>query len=502
MLQITYSFDGETVPQALLDGVQRGEVSSFCLFAGKNITSARQLRELTNSLYEAAEAGNQPPPIIGTDQEGGQLMALAEGTPLPGNLALGATRSTDLAWQAGQVLAKELLAVGINMNYAPSVDILYNPDNPVIGTRSFGDDPALVGQLGAAMIQGMQYEGVIASAKHFPGHGDTEGDTHHTATHLRVSRQRLDEIELAPFRDAIRAGVGAIMSAHITVDVIDPENPATISRAILTDLLRGELGYTGLTITDAMDMHAVARFGHLQSVRAALQAGADLILLGHIEGQAALAAQVRDLAQPAALQRIQAARALLPTFLPTLEVIRSAEHMAVAQQIADRSMTLVRDNGRLPLQLSPEQRIAVITVLPENLTPADTSASVAISLVDEVRAFHSQTDSYTFQRNATADELHRLLDATASADGVIVGTINAADDPSQVELVRALHERGHAPIVVALRMPSDAAVLPMAETVLCTYSIRSMSMNAAARVLFGKLEATGVLPCRLPTPTI
>ncbi|CAG1773069.1 partial Beta-hexosaminidase A, partial [uncultured bacterium] len=178
MIQLMHSFRGTTLPEAVREAVRRGEIAAFCLF-NFNVVSPAQLRELTLALYAAAAEGGLPPPIIGMDQEGGQLIAVSEGTTeLPGNMALGATRSPELAEQAGRVLGRELLAMGVNMNFAPSLDINNNPANPAIGIRSFGDDPNLVSVLGRALIRGIQAEGVIATAKHFPGMGDIESDSH------------------------------------------------------------------------------------------------------------------------------------------------------------------------------------------------------------------------------------------------------------------------------------------------------------------------------------
>src|SRR5258708_4347089 len=293
MRQLMHSFVGLTAPESIVEAVRRGEIASFCLFRGKNVQSPAQVRELNGELSRAAEAGGQLPPIIGIDQEGGQLIAICEGaTELPGNMALGATRSAELAEQAGAVLGRELLAMGINLNVAPSVDINLSPANPGVGTRSFGDDPQLVADLGAASIRGMQGVGVIATAKHFPGLGDVGTDSHYALPVITHGLERLRQVEFLPFRAAIEADVAAIMTAHLLVTAIDDENLATVSPAILS-LLRNELGYKGLTMSDAMDMEAVATMGKALSVKAALQAGVDVIVLGHLTDQLELAHTLR-----------------------------------------------------------------------------------------------------------------------------------------------------------------------------------------------------------------
>ena len=500
MLQLMHSFRGTQAPAEVLDAVKNGVIGSFCLFSGLNVESPAQLRHLNESLMAAAEEGGHLPLIIGIDQEGGQLIAVTGGTTeLPGNMALGATRDENLAEQAGRVLGKELLAMGFNMNFAPSIDVNINPRNPVIGTRAFGEDPEWVARLGAAMIRGLQAEGLIATAKHFPGHGDTAVDSHHEVPVVPHAMDRMHTVELYPFRVAIESGVGAVMTAHVLFSALDDTTPATLSPAILTGLLRRDLDFGGLIVTDAMDMHAVSRLGDEVSTRAALDAGADIILLAHVKDQLALAEAVRDAGNPESLARIAAVREKLPRELPPLSVIGCAQHQAVAVEIARRAVTQVK-GGALPLDPTPEDHIAVVTVRPQNLTPADTSASVKIGLDEAVRARHANTYGWELDYGADEDAIRDLLAAVPDdARFVIVGTINANDDASQAEFVRALIARGQNPIVVALRTPYDLAAFPEIETYLCTYSIRRVSIEAAAGALFGEFVPTGVLPCTIPS---
>lgn len=500
MQQLMYSFSGSTPPKAILDGVRDGSISSFCLFEHWNVDSTAQLRALNEALLRAAAEGNQPPPLIGIDQEGGQLIPITHGaTELPGNMALGATRDPALAEQAGRVMARELRALGINVNFAPSLDVNINPANPVVGTRSFSADPQIVATLGTAMIKGLQDEGVIATVKHFPGHGDTSTDSHHTSPVVAHDRTRIDAVELLPFRAAIAAGVQAVMPAHILFTELDTELPATLSRAILTDFLRGTLGFNGLLITDAMDMYAVARFGAAESVTMTLQAGVDLALLAHLEDQFAIRDQVAHLSNPAALARIRAARDAVPRDLPPFDVVGSAEHQQIAQTIADRSITLVRDTHvRLPLRPAADDTILVITPEPADLTPADTSSLATIRLADAIRQRHPQTRALELPHNASESDISAVLREAQSADCVIVGTISADQQPDQAALVQALHKQGNAPVVVALRTPYDLIAFPQVDTYLCAYSIRAVTTEAVARVLFGEIEPRGVLPCPIP----
>ncbi len=499
MPQMTFSFNGYSVPDDILELVKQGEVVSFCIFK-KNIHSPAQLRDIAESIHKAAREGGQLTPIIGIDQEGGQLMAVANNaTEMPGNMALGATRSPQLAEEYGRVTARELLAMGANMNFAPTLDVNNNPLNPVIGIRSFGDDPKLVAELGTALIRGVQGEGVIATAKHFPGHGDTDSDSHLAAPVVSHDLERLRAIEMVPFVEAIKSGdVQAIMSAHIIYEALDPDHAATISRRILTDLLREKLGFKGLIVTDAMDMHAVSRLGAFPSSTAALQAGADLIMLGHLENQADIHWHLKPSYSAESLARIQAAQRRAPSELLDFNIVGSVEHVAVAQKIADRSITVVRDFDQ-QIPLNKEKSLGVVTVQPTNLTPADSSAFIKIKFADAIQARKADAVTHVLPFNADDDQIREALASVEGLDVVVVGTITANNDPGQVAFVNALTERGQQVIVVALRTPYDLAAFPQVRAYLCAYGIRAVTTEAIARVLFGEIEATGVLPCQIPT---
>src|SRR6185437_10769090 len=240
--QFLLSFDGtDELPDELKQVMQRQHVGGVILFRHKNISTLSKLRALTSALQRTARDSGQPPLLIAVDQEGGQLMAIGDGTPFPGNMALGATRSEKLAYSTGQALGRELSALGINVDFAPVCDVNNNPRNPVIGTRSFGEDPRLVAKLSAAMIRGLQRSGIAATAKHFPGHGDTSSDSHHGAPVLKHSAQRIRRIELAPFRRAMDTGVRLIMTAHIVVLALNGRSndlPSTLSPEVLKRVLR------------------------------------------------------------------------------------------------------------------------------------------------------------------------------------------------------------------------------------------------------------------------
>ncbi|MEV7419284.1 glycoside hydrolase family 3 protein [Streptomyces sp. NPDC089919] len=269
-------FLGTTAPDWLLRRVGEG-LTSVGLF-GRNIASPGQLAALTAQLR--AERDDV---LVAIDEEGGDVTRLEVrgGSSFPGNLALGAVDDTALTTEVARELGRRLAECGVNLNWAPSADVNSNPDNPVIGVRSFGADTQLAARHTAAYVQGLQSVGVAACTKHFPGHGDTNVDSHEALPRIDADLATLHARELVPFRAAIEAGTKAIMSAHILLPALDPTRPATLSPQILTGLLRGELGYQGLIVTDGMEMNAIAgTYGIERGSVLAIAAGADAICVG------------------------------------------------------------------------------------------------------------------------------------------------------------------------------------------------------------------------------
>ncbi|HEV2961090.1 MAG TPA: glycoside hydrolase family 3 protein, partial [Candidatus Angelobacter sp.] len=422
--QFLLSFIGKQQPtRDMLAIIRRQHIGGIVLFRHKNVGSLATLRNLTAALQKAAAQANQPPLLIAADQEGGQLMAIGDCTPFPGNMALGATRSENLAHQVGQAIGRELAAVGVNVDFAPVCDVNNNPRNPVVGTRSFGEDPALVGRLSAALIQGLQSSGVAATAKHFPGHGDVSSDSHHGAPVVSHTARRIDRIELPPFRAAIKAGVRLVMTAHVVMPALNggTSQPATVSPAILRGLLRKKLRFGGLIVGDAMDMHAMEQGpGYITEAIAAVAAGLDLVLLNHdlsrIEPAFAniVHAARRGLLSPreinASAHRILALKARVTrTKQPPLRIVGCREHVALARQVAEKSVTLVRDRAqRLPLRLRPDAKVAVVVPRTEDLTPADTSSYVTPALAAALRRYHPHVDEFFIAMNPKLPEVKAL----------------------------------------------------------------------------------------------
>ncbi|MGN9777303.1 glycoside hydrolase family 3 protein [Micromonospora sp. H33] len=283
-------FVGITPPPWVCRWLGEG-LGSVVLFA-RNVVDPEQVAALT-----AALRAERPDVVVAIDEEAGDVTRIesGRGSSRPGNFALGAVDDPALTAEVARDLGAELAALGVTLNYAPDADVNSNPDNPVIGVRSFGAEPALVARHTAAWVRGLQSGGVAACAKHFPGHGDTRVDSHHDLPRITGDRRRLDAVELAPFRAAVAAGVQAVMTGHLLVPALDPELPATLSGRILTGLLRDELGFSGVIVTDAVEMRAVAdRYGFAGAAVRALAAGADAICIGGERADEESARHLRD----------------------------------------------------------------------------------------------------------------------------------------------------------------------------------------------------------------
>lgn len=511
--KLMLSFAGTRPSSEILATLAKQPIAGVTLYRSLNVENPAQVRELSERLQHAAREASQPPLLIAADQETGTLFAIPETTPFPGNLALGATRSPELTRRAGYAIGAELAAMGVNVNYAPVCDVNLKPENTGVDARAFGEDPAAVAPLCAALVEGVQAAGVAATAKHFPGLGDTDTDSHYALPVMEHDLERLRRVELPPFAAALNAGARLVLTAHLALPRLNEGSdlPATLAPRILQELLRGELHFKGVIISDAMDMHALDQGnGLIIDSIAGLSAGLDILLYGPAQIErpdiyaAILHAVRRGLIRRETLMA-SAGRVLelkswcSRTAKPDLDVIRSAEHLALADEIAARSITLVQDRARqLPLHLAPDQSVAVVVPAPHALTPADTSSYESISLAGALSAYHPHVQGFVTALDPSEQDSAVLLDQLAGHAVVVVGTLNAHLYKGQVSLVHALLARGIPTVVVGLRMPYELSRFPHAPTYLCAYSLQSPSLRACARVLFGDLLPTGVLPVSIP----
>jgi beta-N-acetylhexosaminidase len=508
------AFKGTEPPDRMLSLLEERAIGGFSLFHPFNIKSPAQVRVLTTTLQSAAAQAGHPRLLIATDQDGGQLVSMGKGiTQFPGNMALGATRDPDLAHLVGRAIGTELAALGINVNYAPVCDLNTNPDNPNVGVRAFGDDPELVSQLAAAMISGMQEAGVAATAKHFPGSGESAIDPHYGVPVLSHNEKRLDEYELAPFHRAIEANVKVMMTAHVAIPALTGrvDLPATLSPSIMTGLLREKMGFEGLLISNALDMGAIRQgLGQVIDVIAAVRAGIDLLLLMHDEEAeervtdglrlAAARGILGDKRLEESVNRILSLKDWIGGFRqPGFDVIGCAEHLELEQTVARRSITLIRNEaGLLPLKLPAEARVAVVMPKPEDLTPADTSSSVLPALTDSILEYHENVDEFMVNQQPMTSELSAVTGNSSEFDLIIAGTISASMQPQQGAMVDQLIATGVPVITLAMRTPYDLMAYPRTDTHICTYGIQPSTMAALAAALFGKIPFRGKLPVTVP----
>jgi len=509
-------FDGLTPTAGILDLI-REEALGGVIYFRRNVGDPQQLAELSRALQAAnaeAEAG-QPPLFIAIDQEGGMVARIDRGvTLIPGAMALGAAGSAELAYETAKISGRELRLLGINVNFAPSLDVNNNPLNPVIGVRSYGEDPALVGELGTAAVRGYQEAGVAATIKHFPGHGDTEFDSHYGLPLIAHDEERLDRVELAPFRRAIAEGTDAVMTAHVIFPAFEPgELPATLSPSVVTELLRGKLGYGGVIFTDCLEMHAISRrFGVAEGAVLAVEAGVDVVLVSHTLEEQRVA--IRAVAEAVRQGRISASR--IDESVERILALKekrnmerpAAEPAALAGQLgraadwrtvreaSERSITLVRDKaGRLPL--AAEQPTLVVWAEPREATQVVEIIEQEDTLGAALRPYLAVVREIRINLDPVEAVVDELLKTAAGYGQIVVATHNPVSrlPEGQVRLVRELAARPDLRLVVAsTRNPYDLNEFSGIPTYLAAYENRPQAMASLARVLTGEIPARGKLP--------
>nr|WP_083537289.1 MULTISPECIES: beta-N-acetylhexosaminidase [unclassified Paenibacillus] len=510
-------FDG-TEPSADIERLIREQAIGGVILFARNVTGTKQAAALNRSLQAAAADGGRLPLWIAVDQEGGMVARFTDGLALmPGAMAIAAGGDAYSAYEAGYVCGCELGALGVNMNFAPVLDVNNNPSNPVIGVRSFGEDPERVAEFGVRLVQGLQDAGMVATAKHFPGHGDTDTDSHLDLPVVRHARERIEQVELVPFRKVIEAGIDSVMSAHIVFPAYEQEKlPATLSHAVLTGLLREELGFEGVIMTDCMEMNAIAdHFGTAEAAVMAVEAGADLVLISHrhdrqLRAWELLLQAVREGRiteerideSVLRLLRLKARRGVLMA-VETGEESRvagevgSEKHLAAAKRISEASVTIVKNESGL-LPLAPGQSMYVLSMEPAVRTLAEEQAPEGIfSLGRALRELGANETEWLIPFGRAAELKEELVRACMYAERVIVATYNAYLEADQVELVEALQRFGKDPIVVALRSPYDLLAFPEVATFVAVYESRPLAMRSAAAALLGLNPAEGKLPVSL-----
>ncbi len=552
-------WDGESLTimeDEIADIISKNSVGGVILFE-ENLVDTEQIVNLTTAYQNAAlNSKNKIPLFIGTDQEGGEVVRLNTGTSLPGNMALGALNSSADAKTAGNILGSELSALGINVDFAPSLDVNSNPANPVIGIRSFSSDPSIVGKMGVQVISGIQEKNVIASAKHFPGHGDTSTDSHTSLPVVDKSLAELEKCELAPFKEAISGGVDMIMTAHIQFPQVEKETvvseltgeeitlPATLSKTFVTDILRNKMGFNGVVTTDAMNMAGISdNFTMSQACILAINAGVDMLLMpvsltdessntelsaliGNIKS-AVVNGTIKEETINNAVKRIlnlKEKRGILNYTAPTVEnalaVVGSAENHEAEDDIATKAITVLKnDNNTLPFKPQENQKVVFVTAY-SNETP---NCEYAMSKLIAKNAVPNVTYE-TYYYNDGGSTQDEILTAISTADFVITLTemnssTDITPDSTSTAVPKAIlnytKENNIKCAMISVGKPYDTANYTDASALLVAYGCNGMDYSdtdgslpasytygpniiSAIEVAFGYKTPYGTLPVDVP----
>ncbi len=495
----------DEIISSFLEEMQPGGVALFSRNVSETEATMQLIRDVrTHDPRTSLVATPSLPMFVAVDQEGGSVVRLkTQAVILPSAMALGATDDAALARRVGQTLGRDLLAWGFNMNLAPVLDVSSNPKNPVIGVRSFGGDPVRVGEIGVGYIDGLTDVGVIAVAKHFPGHGDTDTDSHYALPVLLHDRARLDAVELRPFARAFGAGLPAIMTAHIALPKIaeGDDVPATVSGKVITGVLRDELGYDGLVITDGLEMQGIIdRFGAGEAAVRAVVAGADMVMvLWFPEKKKEVRRALLDAVGSGRLSRArldQAVRRVLE------QKARSGMFTRVTPSVP-AALRLVRDNDRRALD---EVAIKAITLVKNTNHIVPVKGRVVVAAAPQgafLRGLQRGADAHTISlawaptKKATSVDVDRIVSMARDkqADVIVIG-LQSTDHSAVVRGVMAKLPKTPV-VVVSFGSPWLISGFADVAGYVCAYGWRDDSAAAAAAVVVGDATATGILPVRL-----
>ncbi len=518
---MVFGFKGKTATPEIKKLIQQQHVGGIILF-GRNIGTTEEVLALTTELQKVAkESGHKQPLLICIDQENGVVRRLGEGaTIFPGSMLLGATGRSENAYITGLLTGRELKSLGINWNLAPVLDVNNNPDNPVIGVRSYGESAEMVAAFGKQAVKGMQDAGVITTLKHFPGHGDTNVDSHLDLPTIAHDMERLKQIELKPFIEVMEQGADTVMTAHVYFPAIEkqPGVPATLSKKVITDLLREELGFTGVVTTDCMEMNAISEgIGTAEGAVAALKAGVDLIMVSHLQSRqyetlslvkaAVQSGEITEGELDTAYERVKRLKADYLTWediplaaTPVVPTdVGSKFHEVEAFELYKQGITLVKNEQELlPLNLVEDSRVLV--VYPENsyAMQVEDKRYATFSLGETVHKLHENTEIFELSNPPTAEEISNLKLIAKDYQAIIVGTLSVKPRDKQIELVKVLFQENPQIVVIATRSPYDISYLPDVPAYIATYEFTAPALKVAVEAVFGKVTVKGKLPVTLP----
>ncbi|VEU82803.1 beta-N-acetylhexosaminidase [Acholeplasma hippikon] len=503
---IMAGFHGTEVNDDVRMLIRDYKVGNIILFA-RNIVSPKQLFELNKELQKIAMEEIGIPLYISIDQEGGMVSRIQDGaTFFPGAMTIAATNKLAYAYQVGDLMGKELINLGVNMDLAPILDINNNPRNPVIGVRSYADTPELVSLYANATIKGLQ-NSIVATAKHFPGHGDTTVDSHLGLPTVTKTRSELEKFEFKPFRSAINEGVQAIMSAHINFTDLTEGVPATLSKKVLTDLLRGEMGFDGLIVTDALEMKAIdTHYGAVEASLMTLNAGANLLCICHdlpyqtgaadrIEKALATGELTMETLDERVERILRYKKMLKPidfnvTYEDVKALVENDETKALAAKICEEAVTLIKGE---PIKLS--NNALLVTTLPKATTIADDTDGGS-TLTRKVKKEIPFLDILEIAVSPTDAEMEEVIEKAKGYDQVIYTTYNGNVYQSQINLVDKLATLNKDLHILALRNPYDLYYTKAIKNYVAFYEYTPNSNDAVIKYLKGELIPTGKAPIK------
>jgi len=491
--------NGQSVESGTREHFSKYPFGNFILFA-RNLKDYKRVRCFIDDLQSIAKQVSGIPAFISLDQEGGMVHRVRSGaTHFPASMAIAASNISHVC-EMGRIKGLELRRLGFNINHAPVVDVNNNPKNPVIGIRSYSDDPATVAKIAVQYIKGLQSSKVIANAKHFPGHGDTNLDSHLALPVIEHTMDRLNAIELLPFKEAIASGVDAIMAAHIIFKALDEKFPATLSHKVITELLRKELKFDGLVLTDCLSMDAVRRHYTMEKgCVLAINAGVDLLclctdydvqiscydaVLEAVKNGEILIAKI-----DAAVERILKYKKKYACGEAEPEPMESYPvHEQLADEISKKSITLVKGGDLLPLS---GKTFFAISPIPEPSSVADDEVENLDSFAKSICPHHAEISI-----NPSEWEINEIVSKIEGYEIIVYAVYNAIQNPGQVELYKALKDAGKQIVLVLLRAPYDLTQMRDADVQVVAYEYTRRSVENTIAALFGKAEFLGMLPIK------
>lgn len=505
-------FSGTTMSSSLNTAIQEFHIGNV-IYMGANVSNPNTISTMSNDIQNAMINNNGIAAFISTDQEGGRVARLTNGgTHFISNMAMGAINDPEYTYAQGLACGKELRHYGINMDLAPVLDVNNNADNPIIGIRSYSDNPILVATNGTNMIKGLKDAKVAACSKHFPGHGNTSVDSHYGLPTITTSKDELYQIELAPFISSIANGIDSIMTTHIIFSAIDEVYPATLSKKVLTDLLRNELGYSGLIVTDGMEMDAIDKyFGTVEEAAVlAVKAGVDMLLYTSLSGPRKAHAAIIEAVNKGeisidrineSVKRIILKKIkydLIDGYSASTDSIQEMleEHKKLNYEFAEKSITQVKgnfsglDKNKSTLIVSPEASFS----LGSNLNKNSFSAYAKNYL--QSKGYKNIVD-YTVSKNISSSDSSTILQTAKNYDQIVVAMSNVktSNYTRTATFVNELLKLNKTVVVIALETPYDIAKYNNSlQYYICCYSYQEASCYALTRYLNGEFISTGVNP--------